>query len=34
MASGPSYSFSVQINESSDGEFYENYSGRVEINLV
>jgi len=34
MASGPSYSFSVQINESSVGEFYENYSGRVEINVV
>jgi hypothetical protein len=34
MASGPSYSFSVEINESRVGEFYENYSGRVEINVV
>ena len=34
MASGPSYSFSVEINESRVGDFYENYSGRVELNIV
>jgi hypothetical protein len=34
MASGPSYSFSVEINESRVGEFYEDFSERVELNIV
>jgi hypothetical protein len=34
MASGPSYSFSVEINESCVGDFYENFSGRVELKIV
>jgi hypothetical protein len=34
MGSGPTYCFFIEISESTVGEFYENYSGIVELSLV
>jgi len=34
MGSGPANCFFIEIIESTVGEFYENYSGRVELNVV
>jgi hypothetical protein len=34
MGSGPAYCFFIEINESTVGEFYEDFSERVELNIV